>query len=211
MKKILSLTLAVMLLVSAIPTAFAADQDYSLGTAVTVEGAGGEYTVTVPATLSVGDVGTVTAKGYWAKEEYLTVTAPETITVTNTETAQTATVNVTFAGIESLGDDLNEKNIPVDISVDAGNTKFGTWTGVIEYQVDLITTISFTCQGVEYLAAEGATWETWIESDLSPAPFKIISGTVYYSTGAAFRVADAEGNEVSPSALIVNGATYSYS
>ena len=45
MKKILSLTLAVMLLLSAIPTAYAADQDYSLGTAVTVEGAGGECSV----------------------------------------------------------------------------------------------------------------------------------------------------------------------
>lgn len=126
MKKILSLTLAVMLLVSAIPTAFAADQDYSLGTAVTVEGAGGEYTVTVPATLNAGEVGTVTAKGYWASGEILKVTTPDTIEVTNTTTNQKATVNVDFDGIKSRGNDLEEMNIPVSISVDKGNTKFGT-------------------------------------------------------------------------------------
>ena len=137
MKKILSLTLAVMLLVSAIPTAYAADQDYSLGTAVTVEGAGGEYTVTVPATLNAGEVGTVTAKGYWASGETLKVTAPETIEVTNTKTSQKATVNVSFDGIESLGNDLEEMNVPVSISVDKGNTKFGTWTGTIVYNVEL--------------------------------------------------------------------------
>ncbi|MBQ8627019.1 MAG: hypothetical protein IJ419_12735 [Agathobacter sp.] len=200
MKKILSLTLAVMLLVSAIPTAFAADQDYSLGTAVTVEGAGGEYTVTVPATLSVGDVGTVTAKGYWASDETLKVTAPETIEVTNTETNQVTTVNVSFDGIKSLGDDLNEKNIPVDISIDAGNTKFGTWTGTIVYNVELAEPITFTItawdseageygEAVTYQAVEGMTWAEWVNSEYNTGVLSTDTSTQFVqgANGEVFR------------------------
>ena len=170
MKKILSLTLAALMVVSMVPTAFAAEtQDYSLGTAVTVEGAGGEYTVTVPATLNAGQVGTVTAKGYWAAEDTLKVTAPETIEVTNTVTNQKATVNVDFDGIESLGDDLEEMNIPVSISIDKGNTKFGTWTGTIIYNVELVEpvivgAIEFTIDGKTYYADEGMTWGEWKDS-----------------------------------------------
>lgn len=172
MKKILSLTLAAIMVASAIPTAFAAEnQDYSLGTAVTVEGAGGEYTVTVPATLNAGEVGTVTAKGYWPKEQTLKVTAPETIEVTHTETNQKATVNVDFDGIESLGDDLAEMNIPVSISIDKGNTKFGTWTGIIEYTVELVIPINFTVDDISYQAEEGMTWGEWVESDYNTEGF----------------------------------------
>lgn len=149
MKKILSLTLAVLMVVSMIPTAFAAEnQDYSLGTAVTVEGAGGEYTVTVPAALTVNQVGTVTAKGYWAAEDTLVVTAPATIEVTNTETDQKATVNVDFDGIESLGDDLEEMTVTAGISVDTGNTKFGTWKGTVVYNVELIKPSATFSDGV---------------------------------------------------------------
>ena len=180
MKKILSLTLAVMLLVSAIPTAFAADQDYTLGTSVTVEGAGGEYTVTVPAALNAGDVGTVTAKGFWAAGETLKVTAPETIEVTNTATSQKATVNVDFDGIESLGNDLEEMNIPVSISIDTGNTKFGTWTGTIVYNVELVGPVKpgegqkgFTIDGVSYIADEDMEVRDWVNSDYNTGGFYI--------------------------------------
>ena len=174
MKKILSLTLAVLMVVSMIPTAFAAEtQDYTLGTAVTVEGAGGEYTVTVPATLNAGEVGTVTAKGYWPKEQTLKVTAPETIEVTHTETSQKATVNVDFDGIESLGNDLEEMNIPVSISIDKGNTKFGTWTGIVEYNVELVIPINFTVDDISYQAEKGMTWAEWVESDYNTEGFYI--------------------------------------
>lgn len=165
MKKILSLTLAVLMVVSMIPTAFAAEtQDVSLGTAVTVEGAGGEYTITVPATLTVNQVGTVTAKGYWASVATLKVSAPETIEVTNTATSQKATVNVDFDGIDSKGDDLNEMNIPVNISIDAGNTKFGTWTGTIVYDVDFDNGMTkITVDGQMSMEANpGETWAEWI-------------------------------------------------
>lgn len=185
MKKILSLTLAVMLLVSAIPTAFAADQDYSLGTAVVIEGAGGEYTVTVPATLNAGQVGTVTAKGYWAAEDTLKVTAPETIEVTNTVTSQKATVNVDFDGIESLGDDLEELTKTASISVDKGNTKFGTWTGTIVYNVELIKPVivgdvSFTIDDKTYYADENMKWIDWVNSQYNIDGFQVIHGSNYF-------------------------------
>ena len=183
MKKILSLTLAALMLVSAIPTAFAADQDYSLGTAVTVEGAGGEYTVTVPATLNAGQVGTVTAKGYWAKEQTLKVTAPETIEVTHTETNQKATINVDFDGIESLGDDLEELTKTANISVDKGNTKFGTWTGTIVYTVELATPVNFTIDGVPYVADEKMTWKTWCDSEYNTAGYKVSGSVIVNSNG----------------------------
>lgn len=185
MKKILSLTLAALMLVSMIPTAMAADVDVQQGTQVTVVGAGGEYTVTVPATLEPGQTGTVTAKGYWAAEDTLKVTAPETIEVTNTATNQKATINVDFDGIESLGNDLEEMNIPVSISVDKGNTKFGTWTGTIVYNVELLEpvisdeTFTFTINWVEYTAAKDMTWSLWLSSEYNTGNFVEKEGQVW--------------------------------
>ena len=174
MKKILSLTLAVMLVVSAIPTAFAAEtQDYSLGTAVTVEGAGGEYTVTVPATLEPGQTGTVTAKGYWASHQILKISAPETIEVT--DGTKTTNVNVSFAGIESKGNDLEEMNVPVSISIDDGGIKFGKWTGTIVYDVELETEkIAFTLNGTEYQAEYGMTFGDWVDSEYNTINAKLV-------------------------------------
>ena len=93
MKKILSLTLAVLMVVSAIPTAFAADVDYKNGTEVeytgtrsTVEDDGSvthnaEYTITVPALLAPGGSGTVTLEGYWPSDATVKVTAEEKVEV----------------------------------------------------------------------------------------------------------------------------------
>lgn len=212
MKKILSLTLAALMVVSMVPTAFAAEtQDYSLGTAVTVEGAGGEYTVTVPATLNAGQVGTVTAKGYWAAEDTLKVTAPETIEVTNTVTNQKATVNVDFDGIESLGDDLEEMNIPVSISIDKGNTKFGTWTGTIVYNVELVkpvveevVLISFRVHGNSYQAEEGMTWTAWVNSEYNTSEYYVEDNTIKSADGKTLICSTT----ISASAQIQNNQTY---
>ena len=211
MKKILSLTLAVLMVVSMIPTAFAAEtQDYSLGTAVTVEGAGGEYTVTVPATLSAGQVGTVTAKGYWAAEDTLKVTAPETIEVTNTATSQKATVNVDFDGIESLGNDLEEMTIPVSISIDTGNTKFGTWTGTIVYNVELVEPaqgdITFTIAGTEYQAEADMAWEEWVNSDYNSGPFVVYSSYISNNNGGF--VKNSDNTRVAKTDIIIANNEY---
>lgn len=184
-----------------------------MGTAVTVEGAGGEYTVTVPATLNAGQVGTVTAKGYWAAEDTLKVTAPATIEVTNTATSQKATVNVDFDGIESLGNDLEEMNIPVSISVDKGNTKFGTWTGTIIYNVELVkpaveeaNLITFTIDGKEYQAEEGMTAEQWVNSDYSADNMQQVKEGVFEDNYG--RDITLNGVAISADTVLVNGAQY---
>ena len=213
MKKILSLTLAALLLVSMIPTAMAADQDYSLGTQITVVGGGGEYSVTVPATLEPGQTGTVTAKGYWSKDQKLTVTAPETIEVTHTETSQKATVNVDFNGIESLGDDLEEMTKAADISIDAGNTKFGTWTGTIVYNVVLADVmpageiINFKVGATSHTAESGMTWADWINSDDNTINCSAVDGAVQAANG--MYVLSIDGNTlVNPSDEIIANQNY---
>lgn len=195
MKKILSLTLAVLMVVSMIPTAFAAEtQDYSLGTAVTVEGAGGEYTVTVPATLNAGQTGTVTAKGYWASNQQLRVTAPSVIEVT--DGTQKTNINISFAGINSVGSDLEEMNIPVSISIDDGGIKFGTWTGIITYTVNLVTQRTVPIDGVSYIYETYDTkWTEWVNSEYNTAGF-VIDGEY---------VKSADGRYV---CIVSNGVTY---
>ena len=174
MKKILSLALASAMIVTALPVAYAAEtQDYSLGTAVNLVGPGGAYTVTVPASMELGQVGTVTANGYWKSYETLIVTADDEIEVTNAETRKTTTVKVNFDGIESLGNDLGEMTIPVDISLDDSNIIFGSWSGVIEYNVQLNDgIIEFTIGDLgTFQALEGMTWAEWLESDYNTDGF----------------------------------------
>lgn len=140
MKKILSLTLAVMLLVSVIPTAFAAEtQDYSLGTAV-VYTANGEtnenWTVTVPAKLAPGTGGTVTLEGYWPSNKTITVTAQENVVLTNSINANdTKTLAVDFKnGISAAGSNTEKQKFTETVSVAAiTNALFGTWDGLFYY------------------------------------------------------------------------------
>lgn len=136
MKKILSLALAALMMVSVLPVAYAADVDYQTGTNVKVVGDGGEYYVTVPASLEPGQTGTVTAYGKWASSETVKVWTNETVEVTHSETGEKTTVNVAFDGIESLGNDLEDMEVTADISIDKGEIRFGEWTGVIEYNVE---------------------------------------------------------------------------
>lgn len=163
MKKIVSLTLAGLMLVSMIPTAFAAEtQNYELGTSVTVVGDGGEYYVTVPASLEPGQTGTVTAYGKWASNETVKVWTDETVEVTHTETGEKTTVNVDFAGIESLGNDLEDMNVTAPISIDKGEIRFGEWTGVIEYNVEFDDGIADTImfKDVKYTCTDSSIKNT---------------------------------------------------
>ncbi len=177
MKKILSLTLAVMLLVSAIPTAFAAEtQDYTMGTAVSYtadDEANREYTITVPASMEPGQSGTVTLKGKWASDETVKVTADANVVLTNSiNAADTKTLAITFAGIEKAGDNVEEKTYTESVSVAAmpADALFGTWSGKFNYNVDFIEAepvnlITLTIEGTECQAEVGMTWEQWIVSD----------------------------------------------
>lgn len=180
MKKILSLALAAMMVVSVLPVAYAADNTYTnpdenteIGTNVTVVGQGGEYTITVPASLEPGQTGMVTANGYWSSHETLKVSAPKTIEVTDGK--KTTNVNVSFMGIESRGDDLNEMNIPVNISIDSGDIKFGKWTGTIVYDVELeVDKVTFTLNGTEHQAEHWMTFGDWVNSDYNTINAKLV-------------------------------------
>lgn len=139
MKKILSLALATLMLVSIVPTVFAAENetDYTNGTAITLNGTGTEeYTVTVPAKMVPGDTGTVKAEGTWAADKFLNVGVPSTVTLTYG--AQSMDVAVTGGSFSLIGNSVDPVSKEVDVSIEEASRLFGTWEGVLEYSVDLI-------------------------------------------------------------------------
>lgn len=154
MKKILSLALASAMVVAALPVAYAAENetDHSNGTEITyigsqevaAGGAGDVWTVTVPAKMVPGDTGTVTAEGMWNANKYLQVTAPKTISLAYG--AQSMDVGITFGlaysaentGFALLGNSISEVTTSHDLTVAEASRLFGTWTGTLNYTVELI-------------------------------------------------------------------------
>lgn len=139
MKRIFSLMLAALLLVSAIPTALATN-DYSQGTQVVYQATGSEsYTVKVPAQLAPGGNGTVTLAGTWADNRIVTVTADQTVTLTNSIKAEDQKVlNVNFNGISEAGSNTGSQTFTESVSVGAiSDALFGTWSGSFNYNVNI--------------------------------------------------------------------------
>lgn len=142
MKKILSLALAAAMVMSALPVAYAAEgeHDYTNGTTITLNGSGTEaWTVTVPAKLSPvagSNAGKVKAEGTWAADKFLNVGAPSTVTLTYG--AQTMDVAVTGGSFSLIGNSVDPVSKEVDVSIEEASRLFGTWEGILEYQVDLI-------------------------------------------------------------------------
>lgn len=134
MKKFMSLVLAMVMVCSLCVTAFAADS-----TTVTYVGTGTEsYTVTVPASLAPGGSGEVKVEGTWASNRKLSVSAPSSVTLTNSIDGGTKTLAVTFAGIAKTGDNTVAVSDTKTISVaDISNALFGTWSGTISYTVSM--------------------------------------------------------------------------
>lgn len=154
MKKVFSLLLAVLMLVSALPVAYAAETaDYTVGTHVVYTAANNEdYTITVPAALAPGGSGTVTLSGTWADNRIVTVTADPTVTLTNSiKSTDTKTLDVNFAGISEKGSNTAAQTFTEDVSV-AGidNAIFGTWIGKFNYNVELaeLPIIGYSYNGV---------------------------------------------------------------
>ena len=109
-------------------------------TTVTYTGTGTEsYTVTVPASLTPGDSGDVSVEGTWASNRRLSVTAPSTVTLTNSiNSADTKTLAVTFDGIAKTGNNTIGVSETKTITVaDISDALFGTWSGVISYTVSM--------------------------------------------------------------------------
>lgn len=106
------------------------------------------YTIEVPMTMKPNSTDVVKYWGTWASQKKLTVTSDETVTLTNSDNAAAAGIdlNVTFEGIEEFGNDFTDVAITTspkteDIAVSdfaAGQTpRFGTWSGKINYTVTL--------------------------------------------------------------------------
>ena len=124
--------------VSAFAAPFAPEVQPSNSTTVTYTGTGIEsYTVTVPASLAPGGSGAVKVEGTWASNRRLSVTAPSTVTLTNSiNSADTKTLDVTFEGIEKFGNNNVAVSDTKTIFVaDISNALFGTWSGTISYSV----------------------------------------------------------------------------
>ena len=152
MKKILSLSLAALMVVSMVPTAFAADVDYQNGTEVEYTGSrttvnadgtethNAEYTITVPALLAPGGSGTVTLQGMWPSDATVKVTAEDKVEmVNNINSADKKELAVTFTAIELAGNNTVAVSDDETVSVaDISAALFGTWSGKFNYNVDYV-------------------------------------------------------------------------
>ena len=128
------------------------------------------YTVSVPAKLSPGETGQVSVEGYWPSYKTVSVIADNTVELKCNN--HSVLLNVNFAGIEGIGSDyLN--TYTKNISVEDFSVQFGTWTGTVNYYVDLVV-------DEEYLAAR-----------------TIPTGGVYYTglTDKQYRFANYDGYE----------------
>jgi len=190
MKKILSLALAAMMMVSVLPVAYAADTvDVAEGTIVEVVGTkASAYEVAVPAKMNPGQTGTVSVSGNWGAAETLTVTAPDTVELFNGD--RSMEVGVTFGGITKAGHDVDAVSASADVAIAAVDTStfFGTWTGLIEYNVEFdgngaahpVEMISFTVGDINvqtYQAEAGMTWADWVASDYNTVGAEIKDGS----------------------------------
>ena len=207
MKKILSLTLAALMVVSMVPTAFAADVNYDIGTQISVEGsATSEYEIKVPARLEAGGAsGNVIATGTWRSSETLIVTAADEVEVTNEETGLTTMVPVVFDDINASGNDLAAMSVSKAISVEKGDVLFGTWTGIVEYNVEFLQLLTATYNGQSFSFKDGMSWNDLIDSEYNTLGFKLSGGYVQAADGKL--VADSSNTNVSPDARI-NQAAY---
>ena len=199
MKKILSLAMAALMMFSVLPVAYASDVAAELGSQVTVEGTQtSQYEVKVPARLEAGGpAGNVVATGTWKSSETLIVTAPDEVEVTNEETGKTTMVPVVFEGIHAAGDDLAAMSISTPVSIEKGDILFGTWTGIVTYNIDLvnpsINLISFTIDGTVYQAEDGMTWSEWLRSDYNADNY-IFNGLMYTYSDAYNARANIQNN-----------------
>ena len=185
MKRIFSLALAGVMMFSALPVAYAADTaDYTAGTQVSYTAdadANREYSITVPALLNPGQSGTVTLKGKWASNETVKVTADATVELTNSINSNDKKVlNITFAGMEKAGDNVEEKTYTENVAVATmpADALFGAWSGRFNYNVEFddgkqVEMISFKLGSTEYQAEKGMTYGEWVVSEYNTSGMTI--------------------------------------
>lgn len=176
MKKILSLALAAAMVMSALPVAYAAEGDvvnHTEGTKITLNGSGTEeWTVTVPAKLSPvagQNAGTVKAEGTWGADTFLAVYAPAEVTLTYG--AQSLPVAVTGGSFSLIGNSVEAVSKEVDVSIEEASRLFGTWEGVLEYQVALIQKGDVDRDGL-ITDADTAIIKSYVQNELEDEQLK---------------------------------------
>ena len=153
MKKILSMFLALVMLLSMTILTASADTEaggnWNGGTKVSynAEDPDGDgvlnntesYTVTVPSQLAPGTGGEVVLSGTWASDRMVTVTADKEVVLKNSiNKDNTKTLAVTFTTIEQEGSNTSTIEVKEDVSVVAiANAIFGTWSGTFNYFVSI--------------------------------------------------------------------------
>ena len=227
MKKVISVILSVATLLSIVAMPMAVQTGggegnvpADTGTDVVLSGKYAEayYQVTVPATMSPGDSGQVKVVGAWEPSQTLKVTCPNKVTLTYGD--QTLDVGITFEGIEQAGSLLDEFSITKDISVENKTVMFGTWTGKIVYNVEIVEFISFSVNYnndiTTYYAEEGMTWGEWVESDYNTDGYFLVQDVInpeYYLVTNEHRHALDGLGEWGPERgidLIVDGKEYNW-
>ena len=146
MKKILSLLLGGVMLVSSIPVAFATNtydssNPESLGTQVSYVGNGAEaYTVTVPALMKPGDSANVNLQGTWSSDRVISVTADDTVKLYNQiNNSDYKELTIHFEGFKQAGDNTQARSYDKTIRLDQmpSDALFGTWSGTFYYNVSI--------------------------------------------------------------------------
>jgi len=232
MKKILSLTLVLAMVMSmGITTAFAAG-NWEGGTQVTYTATGAEeWTVTVPASLTPGNAGDVTAAGTWGSNRKLVVTADDSVKLTNSiNSADYKDLAVTFADINLVGDNTKSVSETKQVSVAAmpADALFGTWSGTFYYDVEMVdnkketATLSVFSEYhdglIEIIYEPGMTWEQWVNSAYND--IVCVNGTekltinseaeVMYLVECGDILYSEEINPVKPDSLIDPANNYSF-
>ena len=191
MKKFTSLLVACALVLGLGAPAFASGYATSVSYVGT---ASEEIVITVPASLTAGGAsGRVKVSGAWPSYKTVSVTAPASVTLTNSMTGAGKAAAINFPGLVASGSDETRVSAVETISVSApGNTIFGAWTGTFNYTVSVGTSV-----------AQGATMAntSWkFHEDLSD--YETLFGTFDY---------DAQtGWEPFPETSTIGNETVSY-
>ena len=142
MKKSICIAGLSVLAIATIPQAFAANiSQYGQGTQVSYQATENEeWTITVPAKLNPGQSGNVVLSGKWPSNKLISVTAEDSVTLTNNLNSNNAKVlDIDFDGIlNQEGNNTTSKTYTQSISVAnmPSDVLFGVWSGTFYYNVE---------------------------------------------------------------------------
>ena len=107
---------------------------------MTISDDNADYTVTIPAKLSPGEIGSVVLNGLWSSEKQIVITVDKTITLVNElDVTERQTLNVYFNDIKANGNELETKMVSENISIEEmpQNILFGSWNAQLNYTIEI--------------------------------------------------------------------------